>query len=138
MRRKKRKSVVQRRTEHAQRRALERYGLNLTNGDLDTIAGKIHKSEGTFLRQLSNTKTAWRVEWKGQFVIVGYSKKTKQIVTFLPLVPEAEQALIDSFITGVIKFSVDNFDTPKEASKFLEKHFGMEPLWKKIVRGESK
>jgi hypothetical protein len=68
---------------HAKKRALERYGLDLTD-DLYTELNSLAASASVLIRQ-SNRLTIRRIFFKEFPIRVVYDSHRKQIITFLPL-----------------------------------------------------
>jgi hypothetical protein len=69
--------------KHTQRRAYERYGLELSRRDIDEIVDKIQSNNGKFIRKDSRTRTLWRICHKTVDMLVVYDKRTKTLVTAL-------------------------------------------------------
>lgn len=71
---------------HAEDRAIERYGLELTPEDSADMIRQIEAGEAELLRDLGDGKQRWRVSWKrrGSIVRIVYKPKSKFIVTVLP------------------------------------------------------
>lgn len=71
---------------HAEDRAIERYGLELTPEDSADMIRQIEAGEAELLRDLGEGKQRWRVSWKrrGSIVRIVYKPKSKFIVTVLP------------------------------------------------------
>lgn len=69
---------------HAKRRANTRYGLDLTNNDLQEIVRLIKQQKAKFIERQSLRVTHWEVEYKGETLRAVYDKRRSQIVTFLP------------------------------------------------------
>ncbi len=74
------------RTQHAKRRALQRYGIEVSNQDLRRMVAIIQRGDGEIIERRSSTKTAYKIycDWFDKHLKVGYSSSTKQITTFLP------------------------------------------------------
>lgn len=73
---------------HARDRARERYHLELTDGDMDTIANLIAAKAPCVVVLRPNGWDAWRrlvaVRWGEEWVICAFDAATRTIVTFLP------------------------------------------------------
>ena len=69
---------------HAKRRASERYGLALSNDDLDKIVRLIQNHGAKFIRRQSGMITLWEVSFMEKKLQVVYDKQRSQVVTFLP------------------------------------------------------
>ena len=72
---------------HTKQRAKERYNVQLTCKDIQTIVSKIKTShkDTTFLKKQSNRVSLWKVIFKDQIFRVVYDKHRKNIVTILPI-----------------------------------------------------
>ena len=69
---------------HAKRRALERYGLSLTTGDLREIQQQIQTQENAlFVRRRSRRVSLWEVIYKNTPMYVVYDKLRDSVVTVL-------------------------------------------------------
>lgn len=73
---------------HARKRALERYGLDLTARDLDALALAIRRGQSQLIRRESLTRTHHLIVCRGRVMHAVYDKTTKAIATFLPLETE--------------------------------------------------
>lgn len=69
---------------HAIKRARDRYGLELTLGDLESIAGQIRGNNGKFVGYGENDTTIWKMKWRKTWMRFVVSKDFYSIVTFLP------------------------------------------------------
>lgn len=74
---------------HAKRRALERYEIELNWQDLEAIRRMIqrsglHKEQIVFVERQTIDRTVWLVKYKEKKLKVVYSKRHKSIVTVLP------------------------------------------------------
>lgn len=76
---------------HAARRAAERYGLVLSDRDLDEIAALCRKAKADGnADKVSTTRAIVDVEFRGKRLRAVYSKRNGgHVVTFLPPVEEA-------------------------------------------------
>lgn len=79
---------------HAQKRAIQRYGIFLNSKELKEIVSLIQDNCGSFLEKISNRVTNWKVKYKDRDYIVGYDKLRKSIITFLP--QEAKRIFAES------------------------------------------
>jgi len=73
---------------HAQRRAAERYGLELSEIELGRICGAIQRREDVIYETTRHGAEIWKVRVKGVWTFVVYLPRFRQIATFLT----AEQA----------------------------------------------
>ena len=69
---------------HAKTRAAERYRVRLTNQDLVNIVGMIRNRKTDTLRRISNSKRIHRVAYRGAVMLVLYSVRHHEVITFLP------------------------------------------------------
>lgn len=72
------------RRNHAKLRASERYHLRLTNQDLDNIVGMIRNNQARPLRRLSCSKSIKQLRYLDIDLIVIYSHRHNEVITFLP------------------------------------------------------
>lgn len=70
---------------HAKKRVFERYGIELTNTDLDKMVKTIQSGDAEFIEGKTNTRVVHIVKYKKTEFRVLYSGTMKRIVTFLPL-----------------------------------------------------
>ena len=70
---------------HARRRLAERFGIRITNAELDALANNIRQGIGECLGRQSNRVTIWKIELEGRLMKCAYDKRTKEIVTFMPM-----------------------------------------------------
>lgn len=70
--------------KHAVRRALERYGVDLSGNDLREIVLLIQKNKSVVIATQSHTRAVHDIVYGGVRYRAVYHKKTKQISTFLP------------------------------------------------------
>lgn len=68
---------------HAKRRAMERFGVELTNKKFAAIVELIQGQKAKFLDRQSGHTTRWLIELEGREVIVVYDSKRHTLVTFL-------------------------------------------------------
>jgi len=78
---------------HSQRRALERYDLDLTSDVRDALRGQIKKQKGIFLFRESRRVTVWEVAHLEKKYRVVYDKLRHEIVTFLPMAETSEYTI---------------------------------------------
>jgi len=71
-------------TRHAQRRFLERTGLEVSKRELRGLSQAIRTERGRFVERQSLRVTVWDVPFEGRTFRVVYDKKRKTIVTVLP------------------------------------------------------
>ena len=69
---------------HAILRAQDRYGIDLTVDDLNTITQLIQSNHGEFIRQDSDKKTHWWLEYKGIRLRLLISADFYTVITVLP------------------------------------------------------
>jgi len=88
---KRRRRMTKRESEgwHARERARQRYGVPMTQADLDGLVWRIQCQESTPVERQSNRVFIHRLWVDGRVFVVAYDRHRKQIVTFLPL--EGEQ-----------------------------------------------
>lgn len=82
----KRKRTTKKQNErvHAKRRALQRYGLNLTKTVRNQFKSKIQNNQGTFLYRRSRRISIWEIDYENNKYKVVYDTLRGEIVTFLP------------------------------------------------------
>lgn len=76
---------------HAKIRAEERYSLALTNQDLANIAGMINNRKFIVRKRLSHTKSVNLVRYQQRRLVVLYSHRHNEVITFLP--PDSRHAV---------------------------------------------
>ena len=81
------KAQTQRR--HAQRRAYERHGLQLTRHDLNEIVRQIQAGKAHFVERQSHRVSLFDIDIDGRSARVVYDKQRKTIVSFLPAETES-------------------------------------------------
>lgn len=69
---------------HAKLRAMQRYGLRLTDHEYTNLCHMIRKGTGKIIFKQSNRVTVHKLEWKEIEMTVVYDKVRGTIVTFLP------------------------------------------------------
>ena len=72
------------RRHHAKTRAAERYQVRLTDQDLVNIVGLIRNRKATATRPVSNSKSLKRIVYRDIDMIVLYSHRHHEVITFLP------------------------------------------------------
>ena len=72
------------RKHHAERRAYQRHGIDLTAEEYRALGNQIERQRATRVRKLTNTRSEYIVICRGEPLKVVYSHQTKQIVTVLP------------------------------------------------------
>lgn len=83
---------------HARRRAMERYGIELSQELHQSIVKAIRADKqkrtrwAKWQQKITNTRSLWLVEVEGQRLTVIYDKAQKSLVTVLPPDGELEQA----------------------------------------------
>lgn len=86
-RRKNRQSdrVRTKRLHHFRRRVKQRYGLELSEKDANRISSMIPRDPDVKeLERLSNTKTRYRVRYRGRTLDVIYSTTSYSVITAIP------------------------------------------------------
>lgn len=77
------KWLAQRR--HAKARALERFGVVVTDADLDAMAAAIRAGKGIKVERRGARRLTFIVTLPGgRLALAGYDQRTKNITTFLP------------------------------------------------------
>lgn len=84
MRRKKRPDKRKCQIKHAKKRAVQRYGLELSRIDVAQIIETIQRNGAQFIERQSNRVTVWSVPFEDRNLKVVYDKMRKSIVTCLP------------------------------------------------------
>jgi elongation factor P--beta-lysine ligase len=74
---------------HAERRFIERVGIDLTQNLHELLVSQIKKGKLKFVERQSVRVTLWETELNGITVHLVYDKKRKQIVTVLPVREES-------------------------------------------------
>lgn len=72
------------RANHAKHRAAERYALALTRRDLEAIVALIRDGRVIASQRLTCSKSVKLIEYQGRRLVLLYSKRHREIVTFLP------------------------------------------------------
>ena len=80
-----------RRRSHAKVRAAERYDLNLTRQDLANIVGMIRNRKIVSSRRQSRSKNLIAIDYKDRRLVLVYSQRHQEVITFLP--EDCNQAL---------------------------------------------
>lgn len=70
------------RRSHAIKRAMERFGILVSNEMYERMIDMIQKKESTPLLKVSGTKSFHRIQLEEETFTVLYSKATKSIITF--------------------------------------------------------
>jgi hypothetical protein len=70
---------------HVRRRALERFGLQITTEDIEELNKSIQQNRARFVDRQSNNVTRWVVPLKDISVGVAYDKQRKCIRTVMPV-----------------------------------------------------
>lgn len=67
---------------HFKLRALQRFGLELTDVDVATIVWRIRQDKpGVIFLALRGKASAWRVRWRKRTMVVIFNHTTEQLVT---------------------------------------------------------
>ena len=70
---------------HARQRAVERYGVSISDAKRRKIINLIHAGKtGRFVKRRSVRVSEWEIPLDGETFRVLYDKRRKEIVTFLP------------------------------------------------------
>jgi hypothetical protein len=69
---------------HSIKRARERYGLELSIADIESIAQLIRAQKTRRVKDVSNTRVIHELDFNGITVLVVYDKKRHTLNTFLP------------------------------------------------------
>lgn len=68
---------------HAKKRALDRYGIELSPKDYDMLLGMILNGTAHLVKKLTNTRSIFLTPFQNRDLFSLYNNKTKRIVTFL-------------------------------------------------------
>jgi hypothetical protein len=68
---------------HAKRRALERFGIELSRKSIERIVADIQAGRASFLRKQSGRVSLFEIELESCLMVVAYDKTRKSIVTCL-------------------------------------------------------
>jgi hypothetical protein len=79
-----RKSKAKCQQAHARKRAMERYGIDLSRAKQEEIIGLIKANKAQFVEKQSNRITVFRVVLDDKMFRVVYDKQRKSLVTVLP------------------------------------------------------
>lgn len=71
--------------KHAKRRFADRFEISLNDNEYLQLVNKIQKGNAEFVERQSNRVTVWDVEHAEKTIRVVYDKRTKVIVTALPI-----------------------------------------------------
>jgi hypothetical protein len=71
--------------KHAKERALERFGLDLSEYEMFTMVDMImtNHPDVKLIGRQSNYRTVWKIRWEGCNLFAVYNSKQKVIATFL-------------------------------------------------------
>lgn len=69
---------------HAIQRAKQRYGVQLDNNEYAYLNARIRKQKCPRVADLPDRRAAYRIEFKGRFMLAVYSHHEHQLITFLP------------------------------------------------------
>lgn len=78
---------------HFSRRLYERYNIEITQSEWNTLAKEIRDQKHKFLFKQSNTRTHYEVTFKNKKFYVIYNNKVHGLVTVLPEVDSKESEL---------------------------------------------
>lgn len=70
---------------HFKKRALSRYGLVLSTGDVRNMVKMIEQSKFEFMEQRTNTRSYVRLVYMDKLIHLIYDKRHKNFVTALPI-----------------------------------------------------
>jgi hypothetical protein len=93
---------------HAQRRAVDRYGVCLSVDDYEALCASVRNQKGQFIWRQSNTLTWWLVTHREVELLAVYRRSQKAIVTFLPM--QAIDLLIDQELIEVFEEPLQHAD----------------------------
>jgi len=100
------------RRQHSKRRAAQRYDIELTNKDLIKIVELIRNGKAAVSRRVTCSKSVVLVQYNGDNLVLLYSKRHKEILTFFP--PDGgdarrlESIKVSAAIKGVCQTKHDN------------------------------
>lgn len=69
--------------QHAKKRALERYKIELSSDDYKYLLSLIRNRSAKLLQRINKERSKWRLSFHGIIMYAVYSKKTDRIITFL-------------------------------------------------------
>ena len=70
---------------HARRRAMDRYGLWLSNSDIDNIVRMINAGKVRFIETETRERAVFVICYKKTICKVAYDKQMNNICSFLPM-----------------------------------------------------
>ena len=70
---------------HAKNRAKERFDIELTSEQYDSLVEQIRDGRAHLVKQLSNTRAIFNLLHEGKDLFAIYHRHTARIATFLPL-----------------------------------------------------
>src|SRR5689334_7388305 len=76
--------------KHATQRALERYGIELTQHKRETMIKMIQTGNATLVRKQSHRVSIFSLIFEEKEVVIVYDKERKSIASFLPLEAKKE------------------------------------------------
>ena len=76
-------------TTHAQKRAKERYDVELSKNDINKMSSRITRGYRNRVKWIQ--QNCFEITYKGVLFYVAYDHKTKWITTFLPIDLEDEE-----------------------------------------------
>jgi hypothetical protein len=71
--------------KHARRRALQRYGLCVSEAQIDQIVQMIKQQKARFVAKQSCRVSIWEIDWEGKKAKVVYDRSRETIASFLPM-----------------------------------------------------
>jgi len=71
--------------KHARLRFDGRFGIQLNDNEYLQLVNKIQKGNAEFVERQSNRVTIWNIEHNNKIIRVVYDKRTKVIVSALPI-----------------------------------------------------
>ena len=80
---------------HARRRFDGRFDIKLNDNQYQQLVNQIQNGRGEFVWKQSNRVTHWNINFENKWLRVVYDKRTKVIVTVLPLDSNTNDKVID-------------------------------------------
>lgn len=78
-----RRRLVRRAVLHAVERARERYGLDLTESDVEELSSRIRHRQANLIARETHTRSTYAVHYRGVELKVVYSHSLKTVITVL-------------------------------------------------------
>ena len=89
----KKKGINKKREYHVKKRGMERFGIFLSKRDQEQMIRIIREGRAILLRRESNTKSHYKLEYKGTLMRVVYIKDHKCLLTVIPLKNKQKKAI---------------------------------------------